>query len=450
MRPAVPLADLHSHLWGTITADDYLDFVLATVGPRDWRAYEDNYEQVYGTRPNVEEIVVRTGAGDPSARREFRSVYVFGEEDAGNFPRFQAKMNVTTSGRPRSQRGPSSEVHFARKSMDTQIREGIRYAEQRNLFSRLSSDEAEQVIPSILSAFDGHAQGFQTRLAVSLDRADPWAIWDAVQNAALGPFGHNLTGVDFCFFEEGFPSVEKREFFDAVYDFNGRHPERALAILYHVGESFEYHVGESFEDKSLESAVRWVHEAADMGAHRLGHAISLGIDPAVYGTHRRSEVVSERIAQLEYDLSHAEGLVRHGVRIDKSGSRSELETLRGRPQVHTVTLEYDEDRLEEVRRRQNYAMGRIRALGVVVEVCPTSNRRIGGTTNPSQHPVLRFIENDVPFVVGSDDAGIFDVTLADEIEWVVKTADLGSGAFEEIASRSWRYRSEIITGREKE
>ena len=442
MRQTVPLADLHSHLWGTITADDYLDFVLETQGPREWETYEDYYEQVYGTRPSIEGVVVRAGEGNLSARREFRQLYVFGEKDAGDFPRFQAKMNVTTSGRPRSQRGPDSEVHFARKSMATQVSQGVRYAEQRNLFSRLSSIEAEQVIISILNTFGQAPEGFRTRLAVSLDRADPWLLWDAVQNAALGPLGHVLTGIDFCFFEEGFPPAEKREFFDAVNDFNERHPERALAILYHVGESFP--------DKSLESAVRWVHEAADLGAHRLGHAISLGIDPALYGAHQRTEPVSERIAQLEYDLSHAEGLVRHGVRIDKSGTRSELEALRRHPQDDFVTLEYDDDRLEEVRRRQDYAMKRIRALNVVVEVCPTSNRRIGGMTDASQHPVLRFIENDLPFVVSTDDPGIFDVTLAEEIEWVVEAADLGSGAFEEIASRSWRYRGEVITGREKE
>jgi len=87
---------------------------------------------------------------------------------------------------------------------------------------------------------------------------------------------------------------------------------------------------------------------------------------------------------------------------------------------------------------------------VVVEVCPTSNRLIGGMTDPSQHPVLRFIDNDVPFVVSTDDAGTFDVTLAEEIEWVVDATGLGSGAFEEIASRSWRYRSEVLTGRESE
>jgi len=175
--------------------------------------------------------VVRAGAGDVSARRVFRNLFVFGEGDAGNFPRFQAKMNVTTSGRPWSQRGLNSEVHFARKSMDIQVRQGIHYAEQRNLFSRISSNEADQRISGILIAFDGATEGFQTKLAVSLDRANPWLIWDAVQNAAAGPFGHNLTGIDFCFFEEGFPPAEKRAFFDAVRDFNERHPERALATL---------------------------------------------------------------------------------------------------------------------------------------------------------------------------------------------------------------------------
>jgi hypothetical protein len=441
-RPRVPLAELHSHLWGAITADDYLDFVLATDGPRDWGAYEDNYERVYGTRPSVEEIVVRARAGDVSARRDFRELFVLGEEGAGDFARFQATYDIKLSGHPVGWRGLDAEVHFARKSGETQVRQGVRYAEQRNHIRRLSSTQAERAIDGILSAFAQASEGFQTRLAVSLDRADPWLIWDAVQGAALGPLGQILTAVDFSYFEEGFPPSEKREFFDAVRGFNERHPERALAILYHVGESFP--------GKSLESAVRWVHQAADMGAHRLGHAISLGIDPVVFGSHQRMEPVSEKIAQLEYDLSHAEGLARHDVRVDKSGIRSDLEGLRGRPQGNTVTLKYDDSRLEEVRRRQNYAMERIRALNVVVEVCPTSNRRIGGITDPSQHPVLRFIENDVPFVVGSDDAGVFDVTLADEIEWVVETADLGSGAFEEIAERSWRYRSEILTGRETE
>ena len=192
-RQNVPLAELHSHMWGAITADDYLDFILATDNPREWRAYEDNYERVYGTRPSVEEIIVRAGTGDPSARREFRDLFVLGEEDAGDFARFQATYDIKFSGRPTGWRGLDVEAHFAQKTMETQVRQGVRYAEQRNHIRRLSSPEAERAIDGILNTFSQASEGFQTRLAVSLDRADPWLIWDAVQNAALGQLGHVLT-----------------------------------------------------------------------------------------------------------------------------------------------------------------------------------------------------------------------------------------------------------------
>ena len=225
-----------------------------------------------------------------------------------------------------------------------------------------------------------------------------------------------------------------------MLDFNRRHPERALAILYHVGETFE--------DKSLESAIRWVQEAAELGAHRLGHAIALGIDPDAYGAHARTETASEHIDQLGYDLKHADALRRSGVPIDEVAIESEIGHLRTLPGDTELTVEYDAPRLEEVRRRQAFAADRIKATGAVVEVCPTSNRRIGGIDDPDHHPVHRFLEWGVPFVVGSDDPGIFDTTLADEIRWVVDTAQLDPAAFDEIAARGWRYRSEVMSGRE--
>ena len=443
MRQTVPLAELHSHLWGAITAQGYLDFVLGSETNRDWEPYETYHEQVYGTRTGVEEIVRRAKAGDPVARREFQELYVFAEQDAGSFARFQAKINILKYKRPTYRHGLAEEMHHARGAVEAQVSQGVRYAEQRNMISRhQTSEEAEQTIGGILTVFDEAGEGYQARLAVSLDRDDPWLRWEAVQKAALGPLGHNLTGVDFCFFEEGYPPNQKRDFFAAVSDFNERHPERALAVLYHVGESFE--------DKSLESAVRWVHEAAELGAHRLGHAISLGVDPELYGEHQRTELVSERIDQLNYDLRHAEGLARHRVEVDVRNIQAELGRLRTLPKDSTARVNYDLERMEEVRRRQNYAMECVKSLGAVVEVCPTSNRRIGGITNPSHHPVHRFIDNNVPFVVGSDDPGIFDVSLADEIEWVVDAAELESDAFDELALRSWRHRSEVLTGRESE
>jgi hypothetical protein len=240
--------------------------------------------------------------------------------------------------------------------------------------------------------------------------------------------------------EEGFPPKDKREFFAAVHDFNDRHPERALAILYHVGESFS--------DKSLESAVRWVHQAASLGAHRLGHAIALGVDPEVYGAHERGESVGERLDQIGYDLENAEGLRARGVRVDENALAREREALRALPPDARVTHAYDAARLADVRARQEFAMARVRAAGAVVEVCPTSNLRIGGIADPLHHPVHRFIEAGVPFVVASDDPGIFDTTVRDELDWVAREAGLEPGAVEDLIERAWRSRSEVVSGRE--
>ena len=54
----------------------------------------------------------------------------------------------------------------------------------------------------------------------------------------------------------------------------------------------------------------------------------------------------------------------------------------------------------------------------------------------------------VPFLIGSDDPGIFDTTLTAEIRWAVGAAQPGPEAFDELAAQAWRYRSEVLTGRE--
>ena len=238
---------------------------------------------------------------------------------------------------------------------------------------------------------------------------------------------------------EGYPPRDQRELFDAVKDFNHRHPDRALAILYHVGESFN--------DKSLESAVRWVHEAADFGAHRLGHAISLGVDPALYGNHTRNESVAERIDQLNYDLNHRDGLAKFGIPMDVAAIKQELQRLKALPADCLLTIEYEDAKLDEIRLRQKYAIDCIHALGAVIEVCPTSNRRIAGITSPEHHPLRQFLASDAPFIIATDDPGIFGTTLADELAWVMEHHHVAHDAMERIVDLSWASRSEVVTGR---
>ncbi len=300
-----------------------------------------------------------------------------------------------------------------------------------------SADRA--VLDTLLATYARTEELLAERLAVSLHRSDPWAGWARVQELALGPNGQALTGIDFCFVEEGHPPKAMAAFFAAVRGFNDAHPARALAILYHVGESFG--------DKSLESAVRWVQEAAELGAHRLGHAIALGVDPSAFGEHDRTETVGERRDQLGNDLAHCRALRSVGVRVEPAEVHDELRALARLPQEELLTIHYDQDRLDQVRRRQDYAMDAIGATGAVIEVCPTSNRRIGGIEDPAHHPIHRFLSADLAVVVSSDDPGIFGTDLPAELNWVCEQVGEAEGLREQLVNAAWQSRSEILAGR---
>ena len=442
------LADLHTHLYGCIHSSDFLDFL--SDRDVDWTRYRDNYRRVYGVAPAIAEILQQYRRGVASAGAEFDRLFVFGDDDAGNFDRFQAKYNMLNHGGVMSGfwRGdlPASAVieetcMFIRKIIARQHSQNLGYVEHRMTLGPdgAQAQSGEMLLAMLATYAEYEDADIQARLAISLPREDPWPNWELVREAALGPLGHLLTGVDFCYLEEGYPPKDQRQFFDAVSDFNRRHPERALAVLYHVGESFN--------DKSLESAVRWVHEAAELGAHRLGHAIALGVDPERYGRHTRTERVAERMDQLRYDLRHREGLAEFGVHVDVGIATEELERLGDLPMDHRVTMEYDDAKLAELRQRQEFAIRCVRDLGAVIEVCPTSNRRIGGITNPEHHPVKQFIASDAPFVVASDDPGIFGITLADEVAWVGEHHRVPYDMMEHILELAWSSRSEVLTGR---
>ncbi len=442
------LADLHTHLYGCIHSADFLEFLKHRQV--DWTRYRDNFQRVYGVDPPVAEILGRCRGGDTGAPAEFDRLFVFGDDDSGNFDRFQAKYDILNHGSALS--GFSTgEVPlptlidqtcmFIHKIIARQHRQNVGHVEHRiNLGPKYTQAQSKEFILAMLAAYGQYQDSdIQPRLAISLPRDNPWPDWEVVHEAALSPSGHLLTGIDFCYLEEGYPPKDQRELFDAVRDFNERHPERALAILYHVGESFN--------DKSLESAVRWVHEVAEFGAHRLGHAISLGVDPDLYGRHTRYETVSERNDQLNYDLRHRHGLAKFGIRVDAAGAAGELDRLGALPSDRLLAIEYDDAKLAEIRLRQAFAIASISALGAIIEVCPTSNRRIGGITAAEYHPVKRFIASNAPFVVATDDPGIFATTLADELAWIRANHQVSNDAMAHIIDLSWSSRSEVLTGR---
>ena len=433
------LAELHLHFFGCIRPADLLRHIVV-ADPRRlfWDDYEAAMLAALGTVPPARELVERHRTGDPEAEAAFAELFVVGPADAGSFDRFQAKFELlfVTSAPDDSPEAVAAEIAtFTARIRAEHARQGIAHAEVRILLGpELRSPESAAVIDTLLSALGPHH-----RLVLSLDRNNPWPGWERVRELALGEDGEALVAIDFCAVEEGHPPKDLAALFAEVLDFNAAHPERALAILHHVGESFT--------DKSLESAVRWVQQTAEYGAHRLGHALALGINPDLYGVHTRTESVAERLDQIDYDLQHAAGLTAVGVSVDTAALRAERTALIAGPTDGAVAINYSPARLNEVRARQRYAMDRVRETGAIIEVCPTSNLRIGGIKDPAHHPVHRFHAEGLPFVVSSDDPGIFGTTLSDELDWVCAQIGGGDDLRRELMRRAWQSRSEVLSGR---
>ena len=166
-----------------------------------------------------------------------------------------------------------------------------------------------------------------------------------------------------------------------------------------------------------------VSRSRGMGTRRLGHAIALGLDPAVAIARRpdahAKERVSERLDQIAYDLTHASELSTFDIKVNASALQTEQQTLKSRAPDEIVERPYNPQRLEEIRNRQQFALNRLTQLGTVIETCPTSNLRIGGVPDPAHHPIHTFLKSNVNLVIGADDPGIFDSPLASEIDWAI-------------------------------
>jgi adenosine deaminase len=75
---------------------------------------------------------------------------------------------------------------------------------------------------------------------------------------------------------------------------------------------------------------------------------------------------------------------------------------------------------------------------VPLDVCPTSNVRIGLYPSLEEHPVRRFLEAGVNVNISSDDPPYFGVTLLDEIQNVVRVAKLDRAGLVELQLRAAR------------
>lgn len=427
-RPRTVLhgCELHAHTAGCVHAHD-----LLTLGATDdryrrirWHGYIEAYERAYGVRPDPAGMF-RDALGDGAdGLARFEQAYVLNDSDAGSLDRFLAKLRLAMA--------VTSHLRFAENRADEFIdcivaraaREQLDYIEyrarcaaRREIFVRYHVENARL----FQEASTRHAVSIGYIVTLSRTRALEEYEWlkDALRH--VPGLADIVVGIDFSGKEEGHPPQPTLgPCFAQIRADHKADPTTALKAVCHVGESFF--------DKSLESAIRWVHQVAEMGARRLGHAIALGIEPADAvarrGGSHQSELLSERLDQIDYDLAHADQLARYHVRIDCEALIAERERLSSRSADTPITRPYDARRLRECAGRQAFVIDRLVELGTVIEVCPTSNLRIAGLNPAQAHPLRRFIKTDLQLVLGTDDPGIFGVTLDTEIETAARIASM--------------------------
>ena len=410
--------ELHVHPGGCLTAEDLVELGKDFYEDINWQLFIDAYENAYGIRPDPIALY-RDALSDPAlGLARFKEHYVYSQKDGGDFGRFIAKFTLISN----LLKHPPKKWELLKKSFQCVVerhrKEGVTFVEYRcsnGAEMRGAFIDFHRTCAQMLA----HASRDNTtaHYIISLRRSAAQQDYEWVQellreNPELIP---TIVGIDFAHVEEGYPPKNNLKLFQRVHKDNRQYPERALGITYHVGESYF--------DKSLESAIRWCHEAAEMGTKRLGHATALGLDPAVAIARRPDahtiEQVSERLDQIAYDLTHASKLAAFDIEVNTSALHAERHALKNQPPDEVVERPYNPQRLEEIRNRQQFVLNRLAQLGTVIETCPTSNLRIGGVPDPTYHPIHTFLNSNVNLVIGADDPGIFDSPLASEIDWVL-------------------------------
>lgn len=375
--------ELHLHLYGCLKAED-----VWKLGRTRWEKrqgalvwYADEYEKAWGRRPKWE-----TYWTEENGLERLKEDYLFLRN--GNFHQFQACFNLLIALFPLSPEDDS----IIRYILQEYSKQNISYAEFRIPFGMSFVNNAEKsrkflsMIASVSKEIEQDSQ-LDAKMVISLPRNLELALfhYSCLQDWKQRETNHHsqIVGVDFCGYEEDSKPEDFIPLFERIKRDNLKYPEKTLSILYHVGESFQ--------TIPLEESIRRIKSAHDLGVHRLGHALSLGIDTSYLQT-------------------------------------------------------YDKTRKQELHRLQEDTMDYLREREAVIESCPISNCRIGNIEEAGKHPLKRFLEKNLRVVISSDDPGIFNSSLQNEIDFSLQNSLIEEkhlSHLSKIAYQSRSFKSEI-------
>lgn len=323
--------------------------------------------------------------------------YTFAENNS--FARFQANFNLIIALCPIV----PSRFNIQEKIIRNVSKFGLEYFEARTViplqFNDTQVGEYLYGLCTTVEALNSQLK-MQTRLVFSLFRNNAQATKNYKQLRDFIKANHILgsviSGIDFAFLEEGSPPKSKTKLFKQFHLDNKY--QQPLDLLYHVGESYE--------DKGIASAIRWIWEAEELGASRLGHAIALGVDPENYAGKVVKESSEERLDTIHWLKSNYCILLENGYDANLKELKREEELLNNKT-IKSVQIKYDSDYIQDVRTLQLAVAAILKNKKVVIETCPTSNLRIGQIHKYEYHPLRFFHKMGINYVTCTDDPGIF-------------------------------------------
>ena len=138
------------------------------------------------------------------------------------------------------------------------------------------------------------------------------------------------------------------------------------------------------------------------------------------------EASSDEPFREHFHVARQEGLHRVAHAGEHEGPesvRSALEICQPERIGHGIRSVEDVELMDELVERQ-----------IPLEICPTSNVRLGAVADLESHPIDRIRSAGVPVTLNSDDPPLFETTLTEEFRRVSETFGLGA---QDLAALSW-------------
>ena len=196
--------DLHVHLYGSLTLDD-LHYLHSRNTPR-WNYFIDSYKNTYNTVPETEKLFLYDNKTNNADSRDLLNEYYYFLKP-GDFQKFQTSFDLVIA---LSSTEPEELFEIVRRiSSRTDGYSELRMMFSPNISEMQYSEKVEAICEAMRSENKMRAADSPLRLAMSLHREGKscWKEYEILKSlqSKNESVRLELTGIDFCAKEEGFP-----------------------------------------------------------------------------------------------------------------------------------------------------------------------------------------------------------------------------------------------------